>query len=39
MKERKNPAELTDKEILEMLAEIFGVGINRNSYPAAREGV
>ena len=39
MKERKNACELTDQEILEMLAEIFGVGINRNSYPVGREGV
>lgn len=39
MKGTKRSAELTDQEILEMLARIFGVGINRNSYPVGREGV
>ena len=28
MKENKNAVEMTDREIIEMLARIFGVGIN-----------
>ena len=36
MKEQKRSAELSDQEILEMLARIFGVGINGNSYPVGR---
>ena len=36
MKEQKRSAELSDQEILKMLARIFGVGINWNSYPVGR---
>ena len=28
MKENKNAVEMTDREIIEMLARIFGVGVN-----------
>ena len=29
--------EYTDREILEMLAKIFGVGVNKGSYQETRE--
>lgn len=32
MKGTKRSEEMSDKEILEMLARIFGVGINEGSY-------